>query len=179
MDGETIRLIVVALGAIIAGLSGSLIAGAYNSQNTLATIEAARLAAETELEAGREMEHDRWLRDRKIDAYTALINQFRELDQMVREHHSGIYLKGTFDIVQASRNINTLEVRLLAPVNVSAAVADVILAMQERFDIFIEDAQKEAPDSSAFDTATEKLVQKMDRLERLISEDLGVPGKES
>jgi hypothetical protein len=70
MEGETIRLVVEACGAIIAGLAGALIAGAFNSENTQATIAAAREASDAQREHDRNLEHDRWLRNRRVEIYS-------------------------------------------------------------------------------------------------------------
>jgi hypothetical protein len=76
MDGETIRLVATATGAVIAGLGGAGIAGWFNRSNTMATIAAAELQASLD----REQEHAQWLRDRKVKSYAAFLSQVRDLE---------------------------------------------------------------------------------------------------
>ncbi|MET3812437.1 hypothetical protein [Arthrobacter sp. UYEF3] len=173
MDGETIRLMVVACGAVLAGLLGALIAGAFNSQNTQATIEAARVAAETQREADREVEHDRWLRDRRLEAYVDFVNEVRDLDTYIHDLATGLS-NDHAGLVQSAKQLNGLQVRLLAPADVSGAASEVMAGIQGLIRALTAKEMAGAIDDPSFNAASELLIEKIAKLERLASQDLGV-----
>lgn len=168
MDQETIRLLVVACGTIAAGLLGATIAGAYNSRNTLATIEAARVAAE----ADRAAEHDRWLRDRKVDIYSKFLEEVHELRLSVAEVKVG-YSKDTGKLVQQARNLSLLHLRVLAPRLVFDAAQDVMQSISDLTTELIAVKERSAPDLRTYEAAADDFREKVTLLELTISRDLG------
>lgn len=173
MDGETIRLIVVACGAITAGLGGALIAGAFNSQNTAATIAAAREAAEAQREADREMERDRWLRDRKVEVYSKFLDEVHELGLSVAEVQVG-FSKDTGVLIKKARDLSLLNLRVLAPRLVVDAAQDVIKSIKVMMTELISIKDRSAPNTDGFRAAAEDFNKKVTLLELRISRDLGI-----
>ena len=171
MDGETIRLIVVALGGIVAGVSGSVITGAFSSQNTESTIAAARHAAETQREAYRDMEHERWLRDRKVQCYTNFLSHLRALDMLVSDFHD----RKQLDVERVTAMTHTLandELMLIAPRHIynfaGLVLADAVAIVRAATAAHID-----AEQSSAYRGAVDDFIAKYSALERLIRQDLG------
>ncbi|OAE01878.1 hypothetical protein [Arthrobacter sp. OY3WO11] len=173
MDGETARLIVVALGAIIAGIAGQLIAGAFNSRNTIANIEAARVAAETQREADRDVEHDRWLRDRKVEVYSKFLEEVHELELSIAEAKVGYAGDGP-GLSKKARNLSLLNLRVLAPRLVVEAAQEVVQSLRNLIVELISVKDRSAPDEAAFHAATEDFRDKVTLLELRISKDLGI-----
>lgn len=173
MDGETIRLIVVACGAITAGLGGALIAGAFNSQNAAATIAAAREAAAAQREADREMEHDRWLRDRKVEVYSRFLEEVHELQLSIAEIQVG-FSKDTAAVVKKARGLSSLNLRVLAPRLVVEAAQDVIESIRVMMTSLISIKDGSAPNKDGYYAATEDFQEMVTLLELRISEDLGI-----
>ncbi|MHA7209673.1 hypothetical protein [Arthrobacter sp. MDT1-65] len=176
MDQETIRLLVAAIGAVIAGLGGAFIAGDFNRRNTKASIKAAAEQAEAARRHDEVLEHAQWLRDRKVAAYQSFISQVREIDQLVGELYAGVNIKGTFDLVLAARKVNTLDIRLLAPEDVWRAAIEAMKATQQLAQVFI-DKQESDQSRVDFDAASNVVAEKLEALERLVSHDLRVPGE--
>ncbi|WP_284984456.1 hypothetical protein [Arthrobacter sp. efr-133-TYG-118] len=173
MDGETIRLIVVACGAIAAGLCGALIAGAFNSQNTLATIEGARVAAEAQREHEQELEQAQWLRERKVEVYTDHLAKLHELELAIAETKMDYRPSGAPPIATLSRNLSsTLSIRLFAPDQVQVALAELTKVVVSIMNVM---QVSDAPERDAlYEQATGLFNQKAGELERLIRQDLGV-----
>lgn len=69
MDAETIRLIITAGAAVIAGLGGAALTAIINRKNTKDTLASARLSNEEQSQRTLEREHATWLRDKKQEAY--------------------------------------------------------------------------------------------------------------
>lgn len=69
MDTETLRLIVTATAAVVAGLGGATLTAVINRKNTKDTLASARLANEEQWEQTQHREHALWLRDQKLEAY--------------------------------------------------------------------------------------------------------------
>lgn len=173
MDGETIRLIVVACGAIIAGLGGALIAGAFNSRNTLATIEASREAAETQREADREVEHDRWLRDRKVEAYTKYLADVHELELTIAEIRVGLK-KDTAAVMEKARALSLLSLRVLAPRLVNEAAGDVVTAIKNIINVMPETLASGQGAYQPYEDAVKEFNSSVTLLELRIAEDLRI-----
>lgn len=157
----------------MAGLAGALIAGAFNSENTQATIEAARVAAETAHEADRQVEHDRWLRDRKVDVYSKFLEEAHELRLSVAELQVG-YAKDTAELVKKARNLSLLHLRVLAPRLVLDAANDVMKSISTLTTELIAIKQRSAPDMKAYESAADDFREKITLLELRISSDLGI-----
>ena len=172
MDGETIRLIVVALGAIIAGLSGSLIAGAFNSQNTQATIEAARQAAQEQREADAETEQTRWLRDRLVQSYAKFLRQVQDLNNTLHDVHEEDDAADPSRLPESMATLAGDELMLIAPKPVKAAVGEVMMAVRQLafLNATVSDAKER---KSQFEAASDDLASKYQKLARLMREDLG------
>lgn len=173
MDGETIRLIVVALGAIIAGITGHVVAGAFNSQNTLATIEAARLAAEAKHAADRDIEHDRWLRDRKVEVYSKFLEELHELRLSIAEVQVG-YIRDTDGLVKKARDLSLLQMRVLAPRLVYEAAQDASGSVRNLLDELMAIKARKAESTKSYDAAVEDFQEKVVLLELRVSNDLGI-----
>ncbi|MDN4611460.1 hypothetical protein [Arthrobacter burdickii] len=176
MDGETIRLIVVACGAIIAGLGGALIAGAFNSGNTQATIEAARAAAAEQREADRELEHAQWLRDRKIDVYMAYIRKLHSVEIAIAAMKDGIENPGIASITAAVKELfdMSLTMRILAPDNVANTAREVTQILR-KIVVAAPDALQLAPEPyEPYETAVVNFRETMVLLELQVAADLGV-----
>ncbi|WP_427117020.1 hypothetical protein [Pseudarthrobacter scleromae] len=171
MDGETIRLIVVALGGIVAGVSGSVITGAFSSQNTESTIAAARHAAETQREADRDMEHERWLRDRKVQCYTNFLSHLRELERIVSDFHERKRLD-TKRITEMTQTLANDELMLIAPRHIynfaGRVVADAVAIVRTA-----TEAHSNAEQSPAYRGAVDDFIARYSAFERLIRADLG------
>ena len=69
MDPETTRLALTAMGAVIAGIGGALVAGRFNRKIATASFEATQRASLGQDDRNRELEHFRWHRDQKLIAY--------------------------------------------------------------------------------------------------------------
>lgn len=175
MDGETIRLIVVALGAITAGLLGALIAGAFNSRNTLATIEAARMAAESQREADRESEHSRWLRDRKVELYTDLVGAVYTVRNALGEIKVGVR-KEAFSIIDMTKVVYGLSytVRVLSPGLVNQAVRDVIATLQDTTAAMHQVLEEKPGGEAAYNKAAEDFRDAVTLMELRMTADLGI-----
>jgi hypothetical protein len=175
MDGETIRLIVVALGAIAAALLAQIVAGAFNSRNTIATIEAARLAAEARREADRDVEHDRWLRDRKIEVYSKFLEEVHDLELFMADVAVGTS-KDAEGLLKKTRNLPLLQMRVLAPKRVQQAAEDVTMSMTATVIELIGIKTRSSDDEEAYKNARKDFEKKLELLEQWISEDLGIEG---
>ncbi|WP_026536950.1 hypothetical protein [Arthrobacter sp. 9MFCol3.1] len=173
MDGETIRLIVVACGAIVAGLLGALIAGAFNSRNTLATIEAARVAAEAQRDADREVEHERWLRDRRVEVYSKFLEEAHDLGLHVAWLGMG-YSNDTSELAKKARNLSLLNLRVLAPTVVLDAAQDVMRSTTALTTELLAIKERTASSTEAYDAATKRFNEYLALLEVRISNDLGI-----
>lgn len=173
MDGETIRLIVVACGAIVAGISGALIAGAFSSENTQTTIAAARDAAQAQLDAERDLEHDRWLRDRKVEVYSKFLEEVHELELSIAEVEVG-FSKDTAALVQKARDLSLLNLRVLAPRLVVEAAQDVIKTIRAMMTEMISIKDRSAPNKEGYYAARNDFQDKVTLLELRISKDLGI-----
>lgn len=173
MDGETIRLIVVACGTLSAGVGGALIAGAFNSRNTLATIEGARVAAAAKREHEQELEQAQWLRERKVEVYSDHLAKLHELELAIAETKMGYRPSGAPPITELARNLSsTLSIRLFAPDQVQVALSEltkIVVSIMKVMQV------SDVPERDAlFEQATGLFNQKTGELERLIRQDLGV-----
>lgn len=173
MDGETIRLIVVACGAVLAGLSGALIAGAYNSRNTLATIEAARVAAETQREADREVEHDRWLRDRKVVVYANLLAQLQAMDLEIQTLHLRPNQIDMNKLTNMSKELGNDELMLLAPTEIRAAIGPAWRELRGMIAL-LQTAQPSDEQKDQFEALADDFLTHFKALQVLLRADLGV-----
>lgn len=133
MDGETIRLIVVACGATAAGLGGALIAGAFNSQNTLSTIEAAkaqwdrdRSAQHEQWNRDRAAEHEKWLRDRKVQSYAKFLHQVQDMNNMLHDVHEDDDAADTSRLPETMAGLAGDELMLISPEQIKTVVGEVI-----------------------------------------------------
>lgn len=121
MDPETIRLIVTASGAVIAGLGGAGITGWINRKNTTATLHATRQTHEDQWLRTHAREHEVWLRDRREESYVAFFDEAElhhvrlgeyptekiELGalQKLRTHRARITLIGSPEMRQEANNL--------------------------------------------------------------------------
>lgn len=129
MDAETIRLIITASVALIAGLGGAGVTAAINRRNTIDTLAASRLVAETQLRETQNREHAVWLRDQKQEAYTAFMVLAQSLQQQV---------VGTDFTARAEGSPNELEVarsriKLIGTPAVRAAALGIENAVDEQY----------------------------------------------
>lgn len=74
MDAETIRLVAAASGAVVAGLLGALIAGAYNRSTTRETIVASSKSEADRWERERDLEQIQWHRNQKYAVYEQFLS---------------------------------------------------------------------------------------------------------
>jgi hypothetical protein len=172
MDGETIRLIVVACGAIAAGLGGALIAGAFNSRNTVATIEAARVAAHEQREADSEAAQIRWLRDRKVVAYATFLAQVKEMDLL----YSDMRTSPASDISrlpEIAADLTKDELMLIAPERIRNAIGVVFSGIGAMGAPFRDMAAGDER-SAALEAAVGDFTIKYQNLASLMRQDLGV-----
>ncbi|MDQ0030148.1 hypothetical protein [Arthrobacter bambusae] len=70
MDAETIRLLITAGTAIVAGLGGAGVTAAINRKNTKDTLNSTRSAQFEQWRLSQERDREIWLRDQKLQAYT-------------------------------------------------------------------------------------------------------------
>jgi hypothetical protein len=175
MDGETIRLIVVACGTIVAGLAGALIAGAFNSRNTLATIEAARLAAQEQRDADIEAEHPRWLRDRKVELYTELVGAAYTVRNALGEIKVGVR-KEALSLIDMTKVVFGLSytVRVLSPGLVNQAVRDVMAALQDTTAAMHLVLEEKPEGQEAYDSAVGDFRDAVTLMELRMTADLGI-----
>lgn len=166
MDGETIRLVATAAGAVTAGFGGAWLAGRYNSKNTRATIEAARVQAEL----NRQQEHTQWLRNRKVKCYADLLANMRQIEQAygaLDDEDAGKIAK--LEKIEAVSQ----EIFIIAPRHIYDATIEVVKSFS-----LISRASRPNPDRRArhaeYDAARKTLSTKYTLLERLIRQDLGV-----
>ncbi|MDQ0672959.1 hypothetical protein QFZ36_000520 [Pseudarthrobacter siccitolerans] len=173
MDGETIRLIVVACGAITAGLGGALIAGAFNSQNTAATIAAAREEAEAQREHERRLEHAQWLRDRKVDVYSKFLEEAHDLHLAMVNLYLGSR-KDLDETLARASVVSVMQFRVLSPGPVWLAALRVALSISTLKDALVSIKQRTAPDTAFYDKASKELLEHIMHLEKLCSTDLEI-----
>lgn len=173
MDQETIRLIVVGLSAIAGGIIGQLIAGAFNSQNTLVTIEAAREAAGAQWEKDQELEHARWLRDKKVDAYSTFIRKIHAMALEMAE----VYYRMDGDpavSLQQTKDLQVEALRMLSPRPVTLAVEDTLRAHMQLSAVAADAVRNRKQDEEAYRTAQDAFNESVILLERRMSADLGI-----
>lgn len=173
MDQETIRLIVVALGAVIAGIMGQLIAGAFNSQNTQASLEAAREAARAQWAKDQELEHARWLRDKKIEAYSAFVRKIHAMALNMAE----VYHRMNGDpsaALQQTKDLQVETLRMLAPRIVTLAVQDTIQAYMKLSEVAVATIRTRVQDEEAYRSAQDAFTEGVILLELRMSTDLGI-----
>jgi hypothetical protein len=173
MDGETIRLIVVACGAIAAGLGGALIAGAFNSRNTLATIQAAKEEAEAQREHERKLGHAQWLRDRKVDVYSKFLEEVHDLELAAVNLYLGSR-KDMNETLQRAGVLSVLHFRVLAPKPVWLAALRVALSISTLTEALVAVKQRSAPETEAFDKASKAVREHIMHLEQVCSTDLEI-----
>jgi hypothetical protein len=172
MDQETIRLIVAAGGAVLAGLLGAIVAGRFNRKNTDASIAASREAAVLQWELSARAEQEQWLRDRKVEVYADHLAKIHDLELAIAETHRGIRPRNATPIMELSRNMSTLSIRLFAPEPIQDAVDEVrrVVATIMRAMSITDEAKREP----VYEEATKLFNEKAGHLERLIRQDLGV-----
>lgn len=175
MDGETIRLMVVACGAIIAGLAGALIAGAFNSENTQATIAAAREAAETQREADRDMEHDRWLRDRKVELYTDYVDLAHNIRDSLGEVKVGAKtdVKPIFEMVRQLARL-AHSVRVLCPRLLNQSAMEVSTSLHTITAVLGDILESKPEAKEKYRKALAELHESIGLMELRITDDLGI-----
>jgi hypothetical protein len=166
MDGETIRLVATAAGAVIAGLGGAWMAGRYNSKNTRATIEAARVQAELD----RDQEHTRWLRDRKVRCYADFLGQARDVGLALATLH-----KEDASKTRQLKEIAVIsdELLIIAPRHIYDQAMKVMTSVSAIVHASMPNPDRTARDA-AYDAAHRGFVGEYMGLERLIRKDLGV-----
>ncbi|MEV7572631.1 hypothetical protein AB0P28_05950 [Pseudarthrobacter sp. NPDC089323] len=172
MDQETIRLIVVALGAVIASLSAQLIAGAFSSQNTAATIAATREAAEAQREADRDTEHDRWLRDRKVVAYANFMSQLKEIDLLIQDTHKFPEMANDEKLSELLAKLTSDELMLLIPKKVESGIMDIIFAVRAMIAVTLQHPAGEER-LAAYEAAAQNFATQYNALRTCIRKDLG------
>lgn len=163
MDGETTRLVATAAGAVIAGLGGALIAGWFNRKNTKATIAAATV----QWDRDQDLEHRRWLRDRKVVAYSAFLARMREIDVLLHEVHLNVAdnpgrLSDLADVLVGD------DLLLIAPPGVSEGVVELAKGLHRVVNVARSD-----PAEGTFLLAADDFADKFTELERQIRADLG------
>lgn len=173
MDGETTRLFVTALLAVVAGLGGALIAGAFNSENTRTAIYAARQSAQEQREAERQSEHDRWLRDRKVDAYTKYLADVHELELIIAEIRVGLK-KDTGQVLEKARALSLLSLRVLAPRLVNEAAGEVVTSIKNIIKVMPETLASGHSEYQPYETAVDDFNSNVTLLELRIAKDLGI-----
>lgn len=72
------------------------------------------MAAEMERRADRDVEHDRWLRDRKVDVYTKFLEEVHDLELSSAEIRVA-FRNDTGAVVEKTRKLSLLHMRVLAP----------------------------------------------------------------
>ncbi|WP_159702613.1 hypothetical protein [Arthrobacter sp. 18067] len=73
MDQETIRLIVTAAGALLAGWGGAALTSYINRRNTTDTLAASERSSKEQWERTKSREHELWVRDQKQEAYAEFV----------------------------------------------------------------------------------------------------------
>ncbi|WP_284751106.1 hypothetical protein [Arthrobacter sp. efr-133-R2A-120] len=73
MDAETLRLLITAGTAIVAGLGGAGLTAYINRRNTTDSLASARATTDEQWKRTQEREHTTWLRDQKMEAYTTFM----------------------------------------------------------------------------------------------------------
>lgn len=169
---------VVACGAIAAGLGGAIIAGAFNSRNTLATIEAARETAEAQRKHDRELEHAQWLRDRKVDVYSKFLEEVHHLEFAMLNLYLGSR-KDLNETLQRAGVLSVLHFRVLAPQPVWLAALRVALSISTLTDALVAVKQRRAPDTEAFEEAAKAVHENITHLEQVCSTDLEIEGADN
>lgn len=175
MDQETIRLLVTAVGAVIAGLGGALIAGAFNRKNTVDTIAAAKMTADAQREHERKLEHSQWLRDRKVDVYSRFLEEVHDLHIAM----ANLYLSSRKDlneILHRVGNLSVLHFRVLAPKPVWLAARRVALSLTTLSEALTAIKQRSAADTALFDKTYNEIHEQITSLEALCSADLEIEG---
>lgn len=175
MDGETIRLIVVALGAVIAALLAQIVAGAFNSQNTLATIEAARVAVEAQREADRDMEHGRWLRDRKVELYTGYVDLAHNIRDSLGEVKVGAKtdVKPIFEMVRQLAQL-AHSVRVLCPRLLNQSAMEVTTSLRAITAVLGDTLESKPEAQEKYSQALAEFHESMGLMELRITDDLGI-----
>jgi hypothetical protein len=168
MDGETVRLVATAAGAVIAGLGGAGIAGWFNSKNTKATIEAAKVQAGLV----REQEHAQWLRDRKVRCYADFLAHMREIDTFVSNFH-GNKPSDVEPVLTVIRTLGADELMLVAPRHIYTCAVTVMANATAVVRTAIE-AHLDSERANIYSSAVSEFISKYGTLERLIRQDLGV-----
>ncbi|UKA60029.1 hypothetical protein [Arthrobacter sp. FW306-2-2C-D06B] len=92
IDGETVRLVATASGAVIAGLGGALIGGLFTRRTTRMTLEASNLSDAARWRREQQLEHDQWHRNRKQSAYENFLLEVENCRpfMMARELQTGM-----------------------------------------------------------------------------------------
>ncbi|WP_024816985.1 hypothetical protein [Arthrobacter sp. 31Y] len=73
MDQETIRLIITAAGALLAGWGGAALTSYINRRNTTDTLAASERSSKEQWERTQNREHELWVRDQKQEAYAEFV----------------------------------------------------------------------------------------------------------
>lgn len=163
----------------MAGLAGALIAGAFNSQNTQATIDASkelwdrdRSAQHEQWNRDRAAEHEKWLRDRRVQSYANFLHQVQDLNNMLHDVHEDD------DAADASRLPETMaelagdELMLISPEQIKTVVGEVMMAVRRLafLNATVHEAKERKPQ---FEAASLDLDSKYQKLAGLMRKDLG------
>ncbi|MGJ3189834.1 hypothetical protein [Paenarthrobacter sp. FR1] len=105
MDQETIRLIITATAALLAGWGGSGLTAYINRRNTTDTLAASERSRNEQWDRTESREHEVWVRDQKQQAYADFV---LEADKAVSDARS--MWKGGLD--ESSVNISGARMRI-------------------------------------------------------------------
>lgn len=169
MDQETIRLLISGLLTAGAGVGVAFIAAVFNRKNTQTTIAAAADTAEAARKHEKSLEHSRWLRDRKMAAYSGFIrhigNLAHEFDKAQRTERPD-----TSAMPAAGGGVFETEVLLLAPPEIAMKAVQVTSAA--------EAAKKAAGNThtdeglATYTTALRSMSENFSALQQLMRKDL-------
>lgn len=129
MDQETIRILISGLLTASAGLGGALAAVWFNRKSTKETIRATVETAEAARKHEKSLEHARWLRDRKLAAYTAFVRHIGMMTDELDKAQRGGYPDPEL-LTAAGGAAFDNEILLLAPSPISQKVLRVTTAAE-------------------------------------------------
>lgn len=169
MDGETIRLLATAAGVVLAGLGGALIAGWFNAINTRASIRAAALESSRQ----RDLEQAQWLRGRKVDVYTAFLDEARKLEIALVDANSAVVVEQK-TIIALYKSLPIVPVQLVAPDQVNGRVTDLMECVDLAIGALVKKLQTSMKKSDTYDAAINKVKTSLGLVKRDMAEDLGI-----
>ncbi|UZX02488.1 hypothetical protein F8G81_07550 [Arthrobacter sp. CDRTa11] len=109
MDAETIRLIITAAAAVVAGIGAATLTAVINRKNTKDTLASAREVAEEQRREMQNREHAVWVRDQKQEAYT----NFLLLAQNMRQKIFATAVTETLDVNRQELEVERSRIMLV------------------------------------------------------------------